>query len=98
MQSSGELSGYGVLVTGGGTGIGKACAAEAARRGAMVMICGRNSVQPGFVATEIMEGIPRDSSVFESYLANTPLGGIGPDFRPFTGLTESELLARDTAG
>src|SRR6185437_16541198 len=93
-----------------------------------------NSVQPGFVATEIMEGIPRDSSVFESYLANTPLGGIsepadvasvvtfllgpgsaritgqaiaidgghnlrsGPDFRPFTGLSEAQLLARETAG
>lgn len=277
MQSSGELAGYGVLVTGGGTGIGKACAAEAARRGAKVMICGRtqskleevandlrsegltveltvadvtdessvaaavgavvgwagnlrgvvanaggggmlapyhlqdaaefrrvldlnvvgtmlcvkhcvrpmveagggsfvgmssiaatathpvfgaypvakagidammrnaadeygpagvrfNSVQPGFVAAEIMEGIPRDSSVFESYLANTPLGGIsepadvasvvafllgpgsgritgqaiaidgghnlrsGPDFRPFTGLTATQLLARDAAG
>ena len=276
MQSSGELTGYGVLVTGGGTGIGKACAGEAARRGAKVMICGRtrskleevaaelrtegqsvevvvadvtdeasvvavveatvawagnlkgvvanaggggmlapyhlqdvaefrrvldlnvvgtmlcvkhavprmveagggsfvgmssiaatathpvfgaypvakagidammrnaadeygpagvrfNSVQPGFVATEIMEGIPRDSSVFESYLANTPLGGIsepadvasvvafllgpgagrvtgqaiaidgghnlrsGPDFRPFTGLSEAQLLAQDTA-
>ena len=274
MQSSGELSGSGVLVTGGGTGIGKACAAEAARRGAKVMICGRtesklqdvtdelksqgleielvvadvtdepsvvravgatvewagnlkgvvanaggggmlapyhlqdvaefrrvldlnvvgtmlclkhsiphmvaggggsfvgmssiaatathpvfgaypvakagidammrnaadeygpagvrcNSVQPGFVATEIMEGIPRDSSVFESYLDNTPLGGIsdpadvaslvgfllgpgssritgqavavdgghnlrsGPDFRPFTGLSADQLLARD---
>ena len=277
MQSNGLLSGYGVLVTGGGTGIGKACAAEAARQGAKVMICGRteskldrvvsalqkeglavertvadvtdeasvaaavdatvsyagnlrgvvanaggggmlapyhlqdvteyrrvldlnvvgtmlcikhsvprmvaagggsfvgmssiagtathpvfgaypvakagidammrnaadeygaaevrfNSVQPGFVATEIMEGIPRDSSVFESYLANTPLGGVsepsevasvvafllgpasgritgqavavdgghhlraGPDFRPFTGLTEDQLLARDGAG
>lgn len=219
MQSSGDLSGYGVLVTGGGTGIGRACAAEAARQGAKVMICGRtlskleevasalgsegldveltvadvtdeasvvaaveatvsfagnlrgvvanaggggtlapyhlqdvaefrrvldlnvvgtmlcvkhtvarmvaagggsfvgmssiaatathpvfgaypvakagidammrnaadeygpaavrfNSVQPGFVATEIMEGIPRDSSVYESYLTNTPLGGV----------------------
>ena len=89
-----------------------------------------NSVQPGFVATEIMEGIPRDSSVFESYLANTPLGGIsepdevalvvafllgpassritgqalaidgghhlrsGPDFRPFTGLSADQLLAK----
>lgn len=277
MQSSGELSGFGVLVTGGGTGIGRACAAEAARRGAKVMICGRtrsrleeveadlrsdgllvefieadvtdesaveaaveatvafagnltgvvanaggggmlapyhlqdvaefrrvldlnvvgtmlcvkhavpqmvaagggsfvgmssiaatathpvfgaypvakagidammrnaadeygpagirfNSVQPGFVATEIMEGIPRDSSVFESYLSNTPLGGIsepsevasvvafllgpgsnritgqavavdgghhlrsGPDFRPFTGLNDAQLLAREDAG
>ncbi|MDE3203861.1 MAG: SDR family oxidoreductase [Acidobacteriota bacterium] len=35
-----------------------------------------NSVQPGFVTTEIMEGIPRDSSVYESYLVNTPLGGV----------------------
>ena len=34
-----------------------------------------NSVQPGFVTTEIMEGIPRDSEVFESYLRNTPMGG-----------------------
>ncbi len=276
MQSDGFLAGYGVLVTGGGTGIGKACAAEAARRGAKVMICGRtrskleevaatlegeglaveltvadvtkeddvaaaveatvswagnlkgvvanaggggmlapyhlqdvaefrrvldlnvvgtmlcvkhavprmvaagggsfvgmssiagtathpvfgaypvakagidammrnaadeygeagvrfNSVQPGFVSTEIMEGIPRDSSVFESYLVNTPLGGVsepsdvasvvafllgpgsvritgqavaidgghhlraGPDFRPFTGLTEGQLLGRESA-
>jgi 7-alpha-hydroxysteroid dehydrogenase len=90
-----------------------------------------NSVQPGFVATEIMEGIPRDSSVFGSYLANTPLGGIsepddvssvvafllgpassritgqtlavdgghnlraGPDFRPFTGLSVDQLLAKE---
>lgn len=273
-QSNGSLAGYGVLVTGGGTGIGKACAAAAAREGAKVVICGRtrsrleevasalggdglsvelvvadvtseedvvaaveatvafagnlkglvanaggggglmpyhlqdvaeyrrvldlnvvgtmlcvkhsvprmvaagggsfvgmssiaatathpvfgaypvakagidammrnaadeygpagvrfNSVQPGFVTTEIMEGIPRDSSVFESYLANTPLGGVsapediasavvfllgpgsgritgqhlavdgghnlrsGPDFRPFTGLTPDQLLARE---
>jgi len=92
-----------------------------------------NSVQPGFVTTEIMEGIPRDSSVFESYLASTPLGGVsapqdiasvvafllgpasgritgqaiavdgghnlrsGPDFRPFTGLSSDQLLARATA-
>jgi 7-alpha-hydroxysteroid dehydrogenase len=34
-----------------------------------------NSVQPGFVTTEIMEGIPREGPVFESYLVNTPLGG-----------------------
>jgi NAD(P)-dependent dehydrogenase (short-subunit alcohol dehydrogenase family) len=58
-----------------------------------------NSVQPGFVTTEIMEGIPRDSAVFESYLVNTPLGGtstpeevasvvsflIGPDSSRVTG-------------
>jgi len=40
------LTGYGVLVTGGGTGIGKACAA-------------------------------------------------GPDFRPFTGLSAEQLLAKE---
>ena len=34
-----------------------------------------NSVQPGFVTTEIMEGIPREGPVFQSYLDNTPLGG-----------------------
>jgi 7-alpha-hydroxysteroid dehydrogenase len=90
-----------------------------------------NSVQPGFVTTEIMEGIPRDSPVYESYLVNTPLGGVsapedigsavvfllgpgsgritgqhlavdgghslrsGPDFRPFTGLSPDQLLARE---
>jgi 7-alpha-hydroxysteroid dehydrogenase len=89
-----------------------------------------NSVQPGFVTTEIMEGIPRDGSVFESYLVNTPLGGTtepaevasvvsfligpdsarvtgqsiaidgghhlraGPDFRPFTGLSDDALVGR----
>ncbi|MGI9600904.1 MAG: SDR family NAD(P)-dependent oxidoreductase, partial [Acidimicrobiales bacterium] len=35
------LDGYGVLVTGGGTGIGKACAAALAADGASVTICGR---------------------------------------------------------
>ena len=58
-----------------------------------------NSVEPGFVTTEIMEGIPRDSTVFESYIVNTPLGGtstpeevasvvsflIGPDSARVTG-------------
>jgi 7-alpha-hydroxysteroid dehydrogenase len=90
-----------------------------------------NAVAPGFTETEIMEGIPRDSAVFDSYIRNTPLGGVaapedvaeavrfligpesrfitgvvvqvdgghhlrsGPDFRPFTGLSESQLLARE---
>jgi NAD(P)-dependent dehydrogenase (short-subunit alcohol dehydrogenase family) len=58
-----------------------------------------NSVRPGFVTTEIMEGIPRDSEVFGSYLRNTPMGGttepgevakvvsflIGPDSARVTG-------------
>lgn len=39
-----------------------------------------NAVRPGFVATEMMELIPRDSSVYASYLANTPMGDVGlPD-------------------
>jgi NAD(P)-dependent dehydrogenase (short-subunit alcohol dehydrogenase family) len=36
-----------------------------------------NSVRPGFIATEIMEGIPREGEVFESYVQNTPLGDVG---------------------
>ena len=35
-----------------------------------------NAVAPGFTDTEIMAGIPRDGSVYDSYLRNTPLGGI----------------------
>ena len=36
-----------------------------------------NAVRPGFIATEIMEAIPRDSAVYASYVENTPLGGVG---------------------
>ena len=36
-----------------------------------------NAVRPGFIATEIMEAIPRDSAVYGSYVQNTPLGGVG---------------------
>jgi len=39
-----------------------------------------NTVRPGFIATEIMEGIPRDSPVYDSYIENTPLNDVGePD-------------------
>lgn len=38
---SGGLEGYSVIVTGGGTGIGRACAARLAADGAAVTICGR---------------------------------------------------------
>ena len=40
-QPSGGLEGMAVLVTGGGTGIGRACAARLAADGAAVTICGR---------------------------------------------------------
>ena len=36
-----------------------------------------NAVRPGFIATEIMEAIPRDSDVYDSYISNTPLGDVG---------------------
>ena len=36
-----------------------------------------NAVRPGFIETEIMEGIPRDSEIFSSYIENTPLGDVG---------------------
>jgi NAD(P)-dependent dehydrogenase (short-subunit alcohol dehydrogenase family) len=58
-----------------------------------------NAVQPGFTTTELMEIIPTDSAVYESYLRNTPMGGVaapedvaavvafllGPDSRWVTG-------------
>jgi len=60
-----------------------------------------NAIRPGFIATELMSLVPRDSSVFASYLDNTPLGDvgqpadvgalarflIGPDSRWITGQT-----------
>lgn len=36
-----------------------------------------NAVQPGFIATEIMEGIPRGGPVWNSYVDQTPLGDVG---------------------
>ena len=35
-----------------------------------------NAVQPGFTTTEIMEAIPRESDVYDSYIRNTPMGGV----------------------
>lgn len=36
-----------------------------------------NAIRPGFIATEIMDGIPRDSDVYRSYIDNTPMGAAG---------------------
>ena len=36
-----------------------------------------NAIRPGFIATELMEGIPRDSATYASYIENTPLGDVG---------------------
>jgi 7-alpha-hydroxysteroid dehydrogenase len=36
-----------------------------------------NAIRPGFIATEMMAGIPRDSEVYKSYIDNTPMNGTG---------------------
>ena len=36
-----------------------------------------NSIRPGFISTEIMEGVPRESDVYESYIQNTPMNDVG---------------------
>jgi 7-alpha-hydroxysteroid dehydrogenase len=36
-----------------------------------------NAIRPGFIATEIMEGIARDSPTYHSYTSNTPMGDVG---------------------
>jgi NAD(P)-dependent dehydrogenase (short-subunit alcohol dehydrogenase family) len=36
-----------------------------------------NSVRPGFISTEIMEGVPRESEVYDSYIRNTPMADVG---------------------
>ena len=36
-----------------------------------------NAIAPGFIATEIMENIPRDGAVYDSYIRNTPMNDVG---------------------
>ncbi len=36
-----------------------------------------NAVRPGFIATEIMEGVPRASATYQSYIENTPMNDVG---------------------
>ena len=36
-----------------------------------------NAIRPGFIATEIMEGVPRDSATYASYIENTPMADVG---------------------
>jgi len=36
-----------------------------------------NAIRPGFIATELMEGVPRDGPVYRSYIENTPMGDVG---------------------
>lgn len=36
-----------------------------------------NAVRPGFISTELMAGVPRDSDVYRSYIENTPMQDVG---------------------
>ena len=36
-----------------------------------------NAVQPGFISTEVMEGLKPGNPVWDSYISQTPLGGVG---------------------
>jgi NAD(P)-dependent dehydrogenase (short-subunit alcohol dehydrogenase family) len=36
-----------------------------------------NAIRPGFIATEMMSAVPRDSATYESYLENTPMHDVG---------------------
>ena len=36
-----------------------------------------NAIRPGFISTEIMAAIPRDSDVYRSYIEQTPMGDVG---------------------
>jgi 7-alpha-hydroxysteroid dehydrogenase len=36
-----------------------------------------NAVRPGFIATEMMDVIPRESPIYASYIQNTPMGDVG---------------------
>lgn len=39
-----------------------------------------NAIRPGFVATEMMEMIPRDGEIYQSYIDNTPMDDVAyPD-------------------
>ena len=58
-QPSGGLEGYAALVTGGGTGIGCACALRLAADGAAVTILGRTESRLVDAATRIADASAR---------------------------------------
>src|SRR5262245_62344775 len=60
---SGGLEGFAVLVTGGGTGIGRACAERLAADGAAVTICGRTESKLAEAAKRIEAAAAHGGSV-----------------------------------
>ena len=85
-----SLEGLGALVTGGGTGIGKACAAALAADGAAVTICGRTEATleravdeiaalslPGTVQWIGCDVTDEDQVVTAMHAATEPTGSLG---------------------
>ena len=62
-RPSGGLEGMAVLVTGGGTGIGRACAERLAADGAAVTICGRTESKLAKAAKRIEAAAAHGGSV-----------------------------------
>ena len=70
-RPSGGLEGLAVLVTGGGTGIGRACAERLAADGAAVTICGRRKEKLEEAAKTIAEAAGHGGSV-QTVVADVP--------------------------
>ena len=54
-----------------------------------------NAIQPGFIATEVMAGIDRGGPVWQSYVEQTPLGGVG---KPEDVAQVARFLVSDESG
>lgn len=86
-----------VLVTGGSRGIGRACAAHFANRGAQVAICGRSLDTATAAANEIGHG----TRAFQADLAEPEapaalISAVEEAFGPIAILVNNAGLARDT--
>ena len=90
------LEGAGVLVTGGGTGIGRACAARPTGDGAVNTPFG-GATEPDEVASVVSFLLGPDSARVTGQAIAIDGGHhlrAGPDFRSFSGLSRDQLLGR----